>query len=234
MAPAGDFENIFSFTHAGMCDLFEKTCADADLRRFNPEVDARRRGLDADELDLPAHRNFVALFGVIRAHVERFLTVYYDSDDAIAADEQLASWVESLDAYVPFGVPELAGAPLTVAGASELIATLIYFTTVEHEVLGSGVWNYQLWPDVQPARVYANGQRLPLDVYARLVNANFTLNVARTPLMSDFSSQALDSRGAAAFWAFRDDLSALQRTMDAEPTTGWRIEPRMLKANINA
>ena len=66
------------------------------------------------------------------------------------------------------------------------------------------------------------------------MNANFTLNVARTPLMSDFSGLALDSRGAAAFWAFRDDLSALQAAMDAEPTTGWRIEPRMLKANINA
>jgi arachidonate 15-lipoxygenase len=115
-----------------------------------------------------------------------------------------------------------------------LLATIIYFTTVEHEVLGSGVWNYQLWPDVQPPRVYASGERLPIDVYARLVNANFTLNVARTPLMSDFSPLALDARGAHAFTAFRDDLTALQRDLDAAPTTGWRIEPRRLKANINA
>jgi len=234
MAPGGDFENIFSFTHAGMCDLFEETCADSDLRRFNPETDAQRRGLDAGELDLPAQENFLGLFGVIRAHVERYLGTYFDSDEAIAADEQLAAWVESLDAYVPHGVPELTGAPLTQSGASELLATLIYSTTVEHEVLGSGVWNYQLWPDVQPPRVYASGQRLPLDVYARLVNANFTLNVRRTPLMSDFSSLALDARGAQAFRAFREDLTRLQGDMDAEPTAGWRIEPRMLKANINA
>jgi len=234
MAPGGDFENIFSFTHAGMCELFEKSCADTDLRRFNPESDARLRGVDAAKMDLPAHRNFVALFGVIRAHVERYLGLYFESDEALAADEQLAAWVECLDAYVPHGVTELAGAPLTLNGVSELLATVIYFTTVEHEVLGSGVWNYQLWPDVQPPRVYANGQRLPVDVYARLVNANFTLNVARTPLMSDFSSLALDARGAQAFRAFREDLTTLQRTMDAEPTTGWRIEPRMLKANINA
>jgi len=234
MAPGGDFENIFSFTHAGMCDLFEKTCADADLRRFNPEVDARLRGVDSGELDLPAHDNFLRLLEVIRTHVERYLRQYFDSDEAIGSDEQLTAWVEHLDAYVPHGVSELAGAPLTVSGASELLATLIYFTTVEHEVLGSGVWNYQLWPDVQPPRVYASGQRLPLDVYARLVNANFTLNVRRTPLMSDFSSLALDARGAQAFRAFRDDLSTLQGAMDAEPTSGWRIEPRMLKANINA
>jgi arachidonate 15-lipoxygenase len=234
MAPGGDFENIFSFTHAGMCELFESTCADSDLRRFNPEVDAQLRGLDAGELDLPAHENFLGLYGVIRAHVERYLGLYFDSDEAIAADEQLAAWVECLDAYVPHGVPELAGAPLTLSGASQLLATLIYFTTVEHEALGSGVWNYQLWPDVQPPRVYASGQRLPLDVYARLVNANFTLNVRRTPLMSDFSSLALDARGAHAFGVFREDLTRLQGAMDAAPTTGWRIEPRMLKANINA
>jgi hypothetical protein len=234
MAPAGDFENIFSFTHAGMCELFEKTCAEADLRRFNPEVDAKMRGVEVDKLDLPSYENFVTLFAVIRAHVERYLGVYYDSDDAVGADEQLASWLESLDAYVPHGVTELAGAKLTLSSVAALIATVIYFTTVEHEALGSGVWNYQLWPDVQPPRVYANGQRLPLDVYARLVNANFTLNVARTPLMSDFSGLALDSRGAAAFWAFRDELSNLQKTMDGDPTSAWRIEPRTLKANINA
>jgi hypothetical protein len=234
MAPGGDFVNIFSFTHAGMCELFERTCADADLRRFNPGLDARLRGVDDAELNTPALENFTELFGVIRAHVERYLALYFGTDEAIAADEQLAAWVEHLDAYVSHGVDELAGAPLTLSGATDLIATLIYFTTVEHEVLGSGVWNYQLWPDVQPPRVYASGQRLPLDVYARLVNANFTLNVRRTPLMSDFSTLALDPRGAQAFRSFRDDLSALQVSMDAEPTTGWRIEPRMLKANINA
>ena len=234
MAPGGDFENIFSFTHAGMCELFESTCADADLRRFNPEIDAQRRGLDSGDIDLPAYENFLALFGVIRDHVVRYLALYFDSDEAIVTDEQLASWVQSLDAYVPHGVTELAGIPLTLSGAAQLLATLIYFTTVEHEALGSGVWNYQLWPDVQPPRVYASGRRLPLDVYARLVNANFTLNVRRTPLMSDFSSLALDDRGARAFTAFRDDLARLQGVMDAAPTTDWRIEPKMLKANINA
>jgi arachidonate 15-lipoxygenase len=234
MASGGDFENIFSFTHAGMCELFEQTCADADLRRFNPEADARLRDVGDDELELPALGNFAGLLGVMRAHVARYLGVYYDSDGALAQDEQLVAWLECLDAYVPHGVKDLAGTPLSLSGATELLATIIYFTTVEHEVLGSGVWNYQLWPDVQPPRVYASGERLPIDVYARLVNANFTLNVARTPLMSDFSPLALDARGAHAFTAFRDDLTALQRDLDAAPTTGWRIEPRRLKANINA
>ncbi len=234
MARGGDFENIFSFTHDGMCRLFEVTCANADLRRFNPERDATMRGVSTDDLDMPAHENFLALFGVIRTHVRRYLDVYYPVESAIGDDAQLASWIAALAAYVPHGVLELAPMPLTIDGATQLLATLIYFTTVEHEVLGSGVWNYQLWPDVQPPRVYANGQRIPIDVYSRLVDANFTLNVARTPLMSDFSSLALDAGGVAAFEAFRNDLAKLQGIMDAEATTRWRIEPRRLKANINA
>jgi hypothetical protein len=52
--------------------------------------------------------------------------------------------------------------------------------------------------------------------------------------MNDFSSLALDQRGAAAFRAFLHDLAGLQALMDGQPAACWRIEPRNLKANINA
>ena len=126
----------------------------------------------------------------------RYLALYFDSDDAIAADPAFASWLDELDATVPTGVAELAGSPVTVDGAVMLLSTLIYMATVEHEIVDSGVWDYQLWSDVQPVRVYASGVRQPLDVYQRIVNANFILNVNRTSLMSDFSSLALDRRGS--------------------------------------
>ena len=53
-------------------------------------------------------------------------------------------------------------------------------------------------------------------------------------MMSDFSRLALDPPGAEAFQRFRLDLSDLQSSMDSEPATPWRMEPRLLKANINA
>ena len=234
MTPGGDFENIFSFTHRGMCELFEATCAHFDLRMIDPEVDAERRGVADGPFGAPALSNRLALMAVIRHHVSRFLAIYFDSDDAIAGDGPFQQWLDDLSSRVPHGVVELAGSPVTLDGAVALLSTLIYLTTVEHEIVGSGVWNYQLWPDAQPVRVYRGGQRLPQDVYQRLVNANFNLNVHRTPLMSDFSACALDDRGAEAFRRFRTDLADLQRAMDGEPATCWRIEPRMLKANINA
>ena len=75
---------------------------------------------------------------------------------------------------------------------------------------------------------------MPLDVYQRLVNANFNLNVHRTALLSDLSSLALDGGGADAFRAFRSDLMDLQASLDDSPAAPWRMEPKRLKANINA
>ena len=114
-----------------------------------------------------------------------------------------------------------------------LLSTLIYMVAVDHEIVDSGIWDYQLWSDVQTPRVYRDGRRMPLDTYQRLVNANFLLNVPRTLLTSDFSYLALDEGGAAAFTQFRDDLLRLQAALDRENPQPWRIEPRNLKANIN-
>jgi hypothetical protein len=233
MEPAGDFESTFSYTHRGMCELFEATCGDFDLRTMDPELDAERRGIIHLPIEQPAFENRCTLMAVIRHHVSRYLSLYYDDDVEIAADAVFGRWLDELSAFVPHGVRELSGSPVTLRGAATLLSTLIYMGSVDHEIADSGVWDYQLWNDVQPVRVYRSGQEVPLDVYQRLVNSNFILNVDRTRLMSDFAYLAIDQRGADAFHRFRRDLIDLQRIMDRDPATCWRIEPRQLKANIN-
>ena len=138
-----------------------------------------------------------------------------------------------LDGCRCHGVAELTGSPVTLGGVAEFLSTIIYLTTVEHEIVDSNIWDYQLWSDVQPVRMYRSGRLEPIDVYQRLVNYNFVLNVSRTPLMSDFSSLGLDAPGADAFRAFRSDLEELQRTMNEQRPAVWRIEPRVLEANMN-
>jgi len=91
-----------------------------------------------------------------------------------------------------------------------------------------------MWSHVQPVRVYQNGQRVPLDVYQRLVNANFNLNVSRAALVQDWGYLALDARGAEAFRVFRDELRALQARLDTELPALWKMAPKILEANINA
>jgi arachidonate 15-lipoxygenase len=219
-----------------MCKLFETTVGQFDLRWFNPEQDAELRGIKDLPVDMPAYDNRVVLLGIIRDHVVRFLAIYYPTDGALQADEAFGRWLDELDRVIPHGVRELAGDPVTLDGAAELLATLVYMGAVEHELIDSGMWDYQLWNDVQPVRVHRNGQRVPLDVYQRLVNWNFSLNVDRTLLTTDFSDLAPDEKQAqaqAAFGQFRQDLLDLQQKLDQEPFAAWRMEPRFLKANIN-
>jgi len=234
MAPGGDFETVFSFTHRGMCALFAETYEQFDITVFDPTRDAERRGLHEADFDTPALVNRQAQFDVMHRHVLRYLALYYASDAALANDAAIGRWVQTLDMLVPNGVRPIAGERLTMAGVARLCAALIYMATVEHEIVGTGMWCYQLWTHVQPVRMYEDDRREPLDVYQRLVNANFNLNVHRTQLLEDWSRLALDDQGAAAFRQFRSNLQALAAGLDRTPRAPWMISPSILEANINA
>ena len=90
--------------------------------------------------------------------------------------------------------------------------------TVEHEILGTGLWNYQMWTHVQPVRVYATASASPLDVYQRLVNANFNLNVRRAQLRPGLELPG-PRRGRAPRPSgdFKQALEELQARIAAEP-----------------
>ncbi|MFY0583989.1 lipoxygenase family protein [Cystobacter fuscus] len=233
LTPGGDFEAIFSFTHRGMCKLLEEARDGFDLLHLDPELDARRRGVLDGGFDIPVLDNRLELFEVMHAHTTRYLDVYYDSDESLRRDAAFLEWVRELDHLLPGGTRALLGATPTLASTARMLATFIYFESVEHESLGTCLWNYQVWTHVQPVRVYQNGQREPVDVYQRLINANFILNVRRTQLMKDFSPLALDPKGAAAMRAFLGDLEALRQRMSPEPHEPWRLRPDILEANIN-
>jgi hypothetical protein len=234
MATGGDFETIFSFTHRGMCNLFEETYGQYDITVLDPERDAEQRGIKDAGFDTPVLSNRRALFDVMNAHALRYLRLYYDSDEKLRADADVQAWIAELERLIPNGTRKLLGAEATIESAARLIAAFIYLAAVEHEALGTGLWNYQLWTHVQPPRVYRNGQREPLDVYQRLLNANFNLNVSRTRLMHDFGYMALDQKGADAFRLFRYELQMLQGEMQQQPPAPWKICPNILEANINA
>ena len=213
MEKGGDFDSTFSFTHEGLCRLFRDSYETFRFVVNDPIQDAARRGILGGGFDTPGLSNLVDLFDVMRRHAQRYIGAYYETDDDLRKDPHVQRWVASLD---------------------ELVPSFMYMVTVQHELLGTLLWNYQLWVHVQPARVYRDGRREPLDVYQRLVNANLVLNARRKPLLDDLSGLALDARGRHAFDAFRQELRALQARMDTEPPAAWKVYPNILKANINA
>jgi arachidonate 15-lipoxygenase len=105
-------------------------------------------------------------------------------------------------------------------------------------MVGSAIWNYQLWTYRQPIRLYKDGRREPLDVYQRLVNFNYMLHVNQTPLIADYSYLALpgpqEDDAKAAFRAFKQDLENCEHELRKEPWAVWKLYPSDLKAHIEA
>lgn len=237
MVRGGDFETTFSFTFKGLCDLFDDTYLKYRHIVNDPEADGRSRHVRAAGFDTPTQRNLEALFDVMHRFVRDYLHNYFPRNalgaNNVRRDRETLAWLEELNARVPNGVG-VDPQNFTWDKLARMLAGQLYLVTVQHEVLGSSMWNYQLWTHRQPARIYNDFQPEPLDVYQRLVNANYNLNVPRRALMDDFNRVALDYRARAAMLQFQSELAALQAKMDSRPHAVWRVRPSDLKVNINA
>jgi arachidonate 15-lipoxygenase len=239
MLPGGDFECTFSLTFEGLCRLYDDTYGALDFAMNDPVIDARTRGVVDQGFDTQTEDNLAALFFVMLEHARHYLGLYYphaadrDGDTGLRDDAAILAWLDELNRLVPNGVG-VTSADVRFESLARLMARILYLASAQHELVGSFLWNYQLWTHRQPVRVYASGQPEPVDIYQRLVNANYNLNVHRRALLDDFSYLALDDVGAAAMRRFTQQMQALQAAMEQEPWAAWKLYPRVLKVNINA
>lgn len=237
MSAGGDFDGIFSFTHKGMLDGFRTTFNEYDITNIDPQRYASKYGFRNAGFETPSLKNHEELFQVMHDHALRYLQLYYSSDEALMEDGALQQWLQALDSTIPGGVLRVFPAQRSLAELARLVGGLIYMATALHDQLGTFLWNYQNWPHIQPTRVYRDGHRIPVDVYQRLINANYNLNVRRTKLMQDFGYLVTDSAGQQEFTKFLEELKSLQKRMEADDggkRALWKIYPDMLEANINS
>jgi hypothetical protein len=233
MLPTGDFVNMYSFTHAGLVAYFDAMYRSYDVAMIDPIADWARRGLGDEEFDCPTQANLVELFDVMHAHAWRYLDAYYDSDEQLRADPRVAAWLAELGELVPNGLGPALDGGVTRAALARLIGGYIYEGNTVHDLVGTTLWDYQLWTDCNPVRVYADGRRVPVDVFQRVINNNFALQLRRAPMLADYGQVALDRRGAGLFTQFHDDCRALQARYDQTPAGPWRMEPENLEINMN-
>lgn len=235
LVPAGDFEAVYSLTYKGLCHLISKSTATFRLDMFDPREDWYRRGIRGI-VPTPTLDNCKRLFRVMQAHAYRYLRLYY-TDEAIRYDEQIQNWVGELDRLLPNGLG-LSSGKLRCVSLANLVAKLMYMECVHHEQVGSHCWNYQLWAHTHPVRVYRDNRRVPEDVYQRLVNTNYVLNIVRAPLSSDLTNLALEDErmeeAKRVFRVFTDRLRDVEHAMEQEPWAPWKIYPVHLEVSINA
>jgi arachidonate 15-lipoxygenase len=236
MARGGDFETTFSFTFRGMCDLFDDTYEQYQHSVNDPAEDGKSRGLPSAKFDTPTQQNLEELFDVMHNFVCDYLEIFFPQNATgakdVRNDPETLAWLTELNARLPKGVG-IDPAMFTWEELARMLAGQLYLVTAQHEILGSFMWNYQLWTHRQPARIYDDFQAERLDVYQRLVNSNYILNVHRRALIHNFDDIALHN-ARPAMLRFQSELVKLQAKMDSQPHAVWRIYPRDLKVNINA
>lgn len=241
VVPGGDFESVFSYAREEMHRLVDDSVGGFDAKAWDPQGYAAKRGVLHAGFDQPTEGNLAALFDVMLRHTARYLALYYDTDADVRADRAICEWMDALGKALPNGLPVTA-ASITQASLARLAACCLYLGTVQHELVGSLLWNYQVWTNVMPVQVARDGSREPLDVYQRLLNMNFMLSTPRAPLMGDLTAVTLfesanperSARAVAAFAAFRQELEGLQRAMEGEPWMPWKLYPKRLEVNMNA
>ena len=230
MLPDGDFVNMFSFTHDGMMKYYDDMYERYEIAITDPEADWERRGLAGANFDCPSHENLRDLFNVMYGHAKRYIYAYYDSGKELQRDTAIA---EGLDALIPNGLTGTLGSGLTKDGLARAVGAYIYESNTIHDLVGTTLWDYQLWADRNPTRVYRDGRRIPVDVFQRVINNNFALQVTRAPMLADYGHIALDSKGAALFTQFYEECKALQDRYDQTPAGPWRMEPKNLEISMN-
>ena len=234
LGDTGDLANMFSFTADGVHALIDVSYQRYRIETAHPKLNAARRGITGAGFDTPSQDNLEQLYDVFLRHTTRYVESYYEDDAAVAGDGQVNAWLAEMDRLIPNGTGAVTNGMGSRQALAELCATMIYVGSVQHEVLGTNLWNYQLWTHIIPCRIYTNGQNEPVDVYQRLLNANLNLNIYRAQIMRDFGYLAVDARGKELFDAFLADLTALNDDMRKQPILPWKIYPDILEANMNA
>jgi hypothetical protein len=263
--PYDEMCKLFNDTHKGYDFTITDPVKDAEERGIwnritYPVKDAIERNKRYRGFETPTQDNLERLFNVILEHATEYVEIYYPKDPqnpdeplkAIVNDskqteavrkqvDDVLKWLTELNHLIPRRrMPQGEGTGLkpdtiTRGDLARLLARFIYLVTAHHEMVGALLWNYQLCTHRQPVRMYKNGQREPLDVYQRLVNYNYLLNVKRTMLMDDWSYLGIDDRGRQAFGRFKQALEDLDQKMRNEaPWAVWRLYPGELEAHINA
>jgi hypothetical protein len=232
--PNGDYVNMFSFSYDGLTRYYNAMHKKYDIAMIDPIADWERRGLAGSQFHCPTQDNLCEVFGLMHGHAQRYVNAYYESDEALQNDEHVRTWLSALGDLVPNGVGHFVGDELTRDGLGRMIGGYINEGNSVHDMVGTTLWDYQLWVDKNPLRIHRDGQRVPVDVLQRAINNNFALQIRRAPLLANYRAVALDDKGAALFTRFYEECRALQGRYDKNPTGPWRMEPKNLEINMNA
>jgi hypothetical protein len=224
---------IFSHDATELARMAEDCVDRFDFWDFEPDTQFRNRGTTQTPFDYPYRDNVLRQWAETTAFVEDYLQLYYEGDDPVGPDAELAGWARALDRLVPNGVAVPEGG-ITFEWLVRICATLIHVSTVEHDVLNNIVWNYSTlgWiiPTVVPLSGETMDQRRAFDLIATIIGTWKPYNMLLT---AGVPALALDERAAAVMRRWIERLSKIQDDMASQPPDLSLSYPAKLNVSIS-
>jgi hypothetical protein len=231
--PSGFSSTIFSHDAPVVAQMASDRLKRFDFWEFEPPTQFARRGTTTTPFAYPYRDNVMRAWAITLAYTTRYVGLYYASDGPLHDDRALAAWIDDLDRLLPNGISRPATGDRR-EWLARMCATLLHLSSVEHDVLNNVVWDYSTisWviPTLAPASGAPMDQRRAFDLIATIIGTWKPYNMLLT---SNIPSLALDDAGRAAMQQWIDDLTALQKEMDKQPTRPDLTYPRNWNPSIS-
>ena len=153
IGPDGNMERLQSGTLEASLDLAKKALSEFRLLESAPTKDFAARGTD-DLEGLPVYPfrdDGLLSWGPLERWARAYLDLYYESDADVAADPELAAWVDEMGSEQGGRLKGLSR-PETVDGLVELVAQILFRCTVYHAAFNYTSYDFFAYaPNMQAA-----------------------------------------------------------------------------------
>ncbi|GDX83413.1 hypothetical protein LBMAG42_52240 [Deltaproteobacteria bacterium] len=224
------------FVHRGSALTYESLTAayqaSVGLLRYmtTPQLIARKNAAHMGD-DFPWATDALALYNVILAFVEDYVSRYFAGDALVRDPEVVAFWASVRSATATIGIPELSRDDLV-----GMLAQFIWCVTGLHEAVGA-MLEYAIDPTFVSTKIRPGVEMADVQASMQCLAVVGLTGLRMPQLLNDFSHVCLDEGGAQAFATFQTNLEALADRIEAANLTRKypcnTFNPRYLETGVS-
>lgn len=189
------FGTISSYNLATIQTIMNDHLKGFNFNMLNPHLNLASRGMNDTEFRYPYADNAKRIWDLTTRYVENYVDNYY-SEHSLVSDKPMQDWYINVLKYLPNANTTLPSA-LTRDGLVNLLTGFIYSDSFGHYTTGVEIFNWGVWANLVPAKVYSDGSRPRIgDVTHTLNLLSATQPTERLIMSADYFSQfAFDDAG---------------------------------------
>jgi hypothetical protein len=154
------FPSLFNFDEKGIHNILQKNIDDFDIFKLDVKADLEERGmLPTQETDMLYSYGDITLklWELTTQYVEEAINTLYPTDSDISSDTRLLNFYNLLAQYVPNDQLKQYAPTLDRENLGRLLTLYIYHDSVEHYIVGTMTYYFQLNANEIPFSVRRDG-----------------------------------------------------------------------------